>query len=248
MINIKSLKELELMRAAGNIVAETHEKLKEVIKPGISTMELDTIAEEYIRKCGAIPAFKGYEGFPASICTSINEQVVHGIPGAVILKDGDIIGIDIGAVFKGYYGDAARSYGVGTITDIAQKLIDVTKESFFKGIEYAVEGNRLSDIGFAIQQYVEQQGFSVVRDLVGHGIGTRMHEEPQVPNYGPKGKGPRLVSGMTLAIEPMVNEGRFHVKVLTDGWTVVTADGKLSAHYENTIAITKSTPEILTML
>jgi methionyl aminopeptidase len=248
MINIKSNRELELMRAAGSIVAETHEKLKEVIKPGISTKELDTIAEEYIRKCGAIPAFKGYEGFPASICTSINEQVVHGIPGTVILKEGDIIGIDIGAVYKDYYGDAARSYGIGIITDIAQKLIDVTKESFFKGIEYAVEGNRLSDIGFAIQKYVEQNGFSVVRDLVGHGIGKNMHEEPQVPNYGPKGKGPRLVAGMTVAIEPMVNEGRFHVKVLPDGWTVVTADGKLSAHYENTIAITKDAPEILTML
>ncbi len=248
MISIKSARELEMMRAAGNIVAETHLRLKEVIKPGITTKELDTIAEEYIRKCSAIPAFKGYEGFPASICASVNEQVVHGIPGPIILKEGDIIGIDIGAIYKGYYGDAARTYGIGDISDIAGKLIMVTEESFFKGLEYAVEGNRLSDISYAIQQHVESNGFSVVRDLVGHGIGTQMHEEPQIPNYGPKGKGPRLVSGMTLAIEPMVNQGRYAVKVLPDGWTVVTADGKLSAHYENTIAVTGSTPEILTLL
>ncbi|MFZ5353460.1 MAG: type I methionyl aminopeptidase [Bacillota bacterium] len=248
MISIKSTRELELMRTVGGIVAETHEKLKEVISPGITTKELDVLAEEYIRKCSAVPAFKGYEGFPASICTSINEQVVHGIPGPIVLKEGDIIGIDIGAIYKGYYGDAARTLPVGEISDMAKKLIRVTEESFFKGLEYAVEGNRLSDISHAIQQHVESNGFSVVRDLVGHGIGTKMHEEPQIPNYGPKGKGPRLVSGMTLAIEPMVNQGRYAVKVLSDGWTVVTADGKLSAHYENTIAITGATPEILTML
>lgn len=248
MINIKSKREIELMRSAGSIVAEVHEKLKEVIKPGITTIELDRIAEEYIRKCGAIPAFKGYNGFPASICTSINEQVVHGIPGSITLNDGDIVGVDIGSIYKEYYGDAARTYKIGKVSDIAEKLIKVTEQSFFKGLEFAYEGNRLSDISNAIQRHVESNGFSVVRDFVGHGIGKNMHEEPQIQNYGPPNKGPRLVAGMTLAIEPMVNQGRFTVKVLSDGWTVITADKKLSAHYENTIAITKGSPEILTML
>jgi len=248
MISIKSPREIELMRIAGRIVAETHEKIKEVIKPGITTLELDIIAEEYIRKCGALPAFKGYSGFPASICASVNQQVVHGIPGAVVLKDGDILGIDIGAVYDGYYGDAARTHGIGKISDQAQKLIRVTEESFFKGMEKAVVGNRLSDISHAVQVHVESNGFSVVRDLVGHGIGKSMHEEPQVPNYGSPGKGPRLISGMTLAVEPMVNQGKFAVKTLSDGWTVVTADGTLSSHYENTIVITDGAPQILTML
>lgn len=248
MINIKSSREIELMRAAGKIVAEAHELLKEVIKPGITTLELDTIAEKYIRKSGGIPAFKGYNGFPASICSSVNEQVVHGIPGPIVLRDGDIIGIDIGAVYNGYNGDAARTHGVGTIDSELQRLIKVTEESFFKGIEYAFAGNRLSDISHAIQNHVEAGGFSVVRDFVGHGIGKRMHEEPQIPNYGPSGKGPRLVSGMCLAIEPMVNQGRYAVKILSDGWTVVTTDGKPSAHYENTIVITNGEPEILTLL
>lgn len=248
MISIKSEKEIELMRVAGRIVAETHEKLKEVIKPGITTRELDIIAEEYIKKNGALPAFKGYYGFPASICTSINEQVVHGIPGPVVLKDGDIVGIDIGAIYEGYYGDAARTHGVGAISSDAQRLIKVTEESFFVGIEYAREGNRLSDISHAIQQYVESHGYSVVRDLVGHGIGRKMHEDPQVPNYGLAGRGPRLAAGMTIAVEPMVNQGKYAVKTLSDGWTVVTADGSLSAHYENTIVITKKAPELLTLL
>jgi methionyl aminopeptidase len=248
MITIKSAKEIELMRIAGRIVAETHEKIKEVIKPGITTKELDIIAEEYIRKCGALPAFKGYYGFPASICASVNEQVVHGFPGPVALKEGDIVGIDIGAVYEGYYGDAARTHGVGNISSEAQRLIRVTKESFFAGIEYAREGNRLSDISHAIQSYVESHGYSVVRDLVGHGIGKKMHEDPQVPNYGAPGRGPRLAAGMALAIEPMVNQGKYAVKTLSDGWTVVTADGTLSAHYENTIIITKGAPEILTLL
>lgn len=248
MISIKSLKEIELMRTAGRIVAETHEKLKEVIKPGITTKELDIIAEEYIRKCGALPAFKGYYGFPASICASVNEQVVHGIPGHVVLKDGDIIGIDIGAIYNGYYGDAARTHGIGKISSDAQNLIKVTKESFFVGIEYAREGNRLSDISHAVQSYVESHGYSVVRDLVGHGIGKKMHEDPQVPNYGAPGRGPRLAAGMALAVEPMVNQGKYAVKTLSDGWTVVTADGSLSAHYENTIIITKEAPELLTLL
>lgn len=248
MISIKSAKEIELMRVAGRIVAETHEKLKEVIKPGITTKELDVIAEEYIRKSGALPAFKGFHGYPASICASVNEEVVHGIPGSIILKDGDIIGIDIGAIYEGYYGDAARTHGVGAISSDAQRLITVTQESFFAGIALAREGNRLSDVSHAIQSYVESHGFSVVRDLVGHGIGKSMHEDPQVPNYGSAGRGPRLAAGMALAIEPMVNQGKYAVKTLNDGWTVVTADKSLSAHYENTIIITKDAPEILTLL
>lgn len=248
MISIKSAKEIELMRIAGRIVAETHEKLKEVIRPGITTKELDIIAEEYIRKSGGLPAFKGYYGFPASICTSINEQVVHGIPGHVVLKDGDIIGIDIGAIYEGYYGDAARTHGIGEISSSARKLIQVTEGSFFAGIEYAREGNRLSDVSHAIQSYVESHGYSVVRDLVGHGIGKKMHEDPQIPNYGSAGRGPRLTAGMALAIEPMVNQGKYAVKTLIDGWTVVTADGSLSAHYENTILITNDAPELLTLL
>lgn len=248
MISIKSPREIELMRIAGRIVAETHELLREAIKPGITTLELDAIAEAYIRKRGAIPAFKDYNGFPASICSSINEQVVHGIPGPIALKDGDIIGIDIGAIYEGYFGDAARSYGIGNIDKETERLLKVTEESFFKGIEYALPGNRLSDISHSIQKHVESNGFSVVRDFVGHGIGRNMHEDPQIPNYGPPHKGPRLVAGMTLAIEPMVNQGRYAVKVLEDGWTVVTADGKPSAHYENTIVITNGKPEILTLL
>lgn len=248
MISIKSPREIELMRIAGKIVAETLELMKESIRPGITTLELDTLAEAHIRKRGGIPAFKGYNGFPASICSSVNEQVVHGIPGSTVLNDGDIVGIDIGAVYEGYYGDAARSFGIGHISDDLKKLLRVTEESFFEGIEYALEGNRLSDISNRIQKHVEANGFSIVRDFVGHGIGTGMHEEPQIPNYGPPNKGPRLVAGMALAIEPMVNLGRYPVKVLKDGWTVVTADGKPSAHYENTIVITKGKPEILTLL
>ena len=248
MISIKSTREIELMRTAGRIVAETHELLREAIRPGITTLELDVIAEAYIRKSGGIPAFKGYNGFPASICSSINEQVVHGIPGHIELKDGDIIGIDIGAFYEGYCGDAARSYGIGQIDDEKKKLLRVTEESFFAGIKHALAGNRLSDISHAVQKHVESNGFSVVRDLVGHGIGREMHEDPQIPNYGMPHKGPRLAAGMALAVEPMVNQGRYAVKVLKDGWTVVTADGKPSAHYENTILITSGEPEILTLL
>lgn len=248
MISIKSPREIELMRIAGRIVAETHELLRETIRPGITTLELDSIAEAYIKKSGAIPAFKDYNGFPSSICTSINEQVVHGIPGPIALKNGDIIGIDIGAVYGGYFGDAARSYGIGNIDKDTERLLKVTEESFFKGIEYALPGNRLSDISHSIQKHVESNGFSVVRDFVGHGIGKNMHEDPQIPNYGMPNKGPRLVAGMALAIEPMVNQGRYAVKVLKDGWTVVTVDGKPSAHYENTIVVTNDKPEILTLL
>lgn len=245
---IKSDRELKLMRIAGRIVAETFEKLREVIKPGITTKELDQIAEDFIRDQKGIPAFLDYGGYPASICTSINEEVVHGIPGNRVLRDGDIIGIDIGAIYDGYCGDAARTFEVGSVSEKAKHLIKITKESFFKGIEMAVEGKRVQDISHAIQSYVESNGYSVVRDLVGHGIGKNMHEDPQVPNFGRAGRGPRLKAGLTLAIEPMVNMGGFHVRTLSDGWTVVTVDGSLSAHYENTIAITKGEPEILTMI
>jgi len=246
MITIKSSQEIELMREAGRIVADTHRLLEKAIKPGITTKELDEIAEQYIRSQDAVPSFKGYNGFPASICTSVNEQVVHGIPSLNKLKDGDIISIDIGAIYKGYHGDAAKTYPVGNISEEAARLIRVTEESFYEGIKYAVEGNRLSDISSAIQQYVEKHGYSVVREFVGHGIGRQMHEEPQVPNYGNPGRGPRLRAGMTLAIEPMVNAGKYHVRILSNNWTVVTADNSLSSHYENTIAITNGAPEILT--
>ena len=248
MINVKTVHEIELMRIAGRIVAETFEKLKEIVKPGVTTKELDVLAEEFIRKSGAIPAFKGYHGFPGSICSSINKVVVHGIPGPTVLNDGDIIGIDIGTIFEGYFGDAARTYIVGNASDEAQRLVKVTEESFFEGIKFAREGLRLSDISHAIQKHVETNGFSIVRDYVGHGIGKVMHEELQIPNYGLPNRGPRLVQGMTLAIEPMVNQGTWKVKVLNDGWTVETLDDMLSAHYENTILITKEDPEILTRL
>ena len=248
MIIIKSKKEIELMREAGKIVADTHELLKEAITPGISTLELDKIAEENIRKYNAIPSFKGYGGFPGTICASINEQVVHGIPGNQIVKEGDIISIDIGAYYKGYHADAAKTHGVGIISEENRKLIEVTKESFYEGIKFAKLGYRLSDISHAIQAHVEKHGFSVVRDLVGHGVGSELHEDPQIPNYGPPGKGPRLQAGMVLAIEPMVNAGRYQVKTLADGWTIVTIDGKNSAHYEHTIAITEDEPLILTKL
>ncbi|PAB58195.1 type I methionyl aminopeptidase [Anaeromicrobium sediminis] len=248
MIIIKSKKEIEYMKEAGKIVAYTHELLREYIKPGITTKELDHIAENEIRKHGAIPAFKGYHGFPATICASINEEVVHGIPGLKTLEDGDIISIDIGAVINGYYGDAARTHAVGNVSEEASRLIQVTKQSFYEGLKFCKEGYRLSDISHAVQKYVEENGFSVVRDFVGHGIGQNMHEDPQIPNYGLPGKGPRLKSGMVLAIEPMVNMGSYHVKTLLDNWTVVTIDGKYSAHYEHSVAITEDEPIILTTI
>lgn len=248
MITLKSPQEIKLMREAGRIVAETHELIRKAIKPGVTTKYLDAMAEEYILKRGGTPAFKGYGGFPASICASINHEVVHGIPGLKRLEEGDIISIDIGVLLQGYYGDSAKTHGVGQISQRAQQLIDVTRESFYQGLQFAREGYRLSDISNRIQTHVEAQGFSVVRDFVGHGIGTQMHEEPQIPNYGPPGKGPRLKAGMVLAIEPMINAGTYEVKVLTDGWTVVTLDGEYSAHYEHTVAITTDEPEILTVL
>lgn len=248
MIIIKSEKEIELMRIAGKIVAETLLLVEEKVKPGITTAELDRIAEEFITKHGAKPSFKGLYGFPASLCISVNEQVVHGIPGGYVLKDGDIISVDCGACINGFHGDAARTFAVGNVSDEAKDLIRVTKESFFKGIEYAKVGNRLTDISHEIQSYVEASGFSVVRDFVGHGIGRVVHEDPDVPNFGKAGRGPKLVSGMTLAIEPMVNVGTYKVKTLKDDWTVVTSDGSLSAHYENTVVILPDGPEILTLI
>ncbi len=246
-MNIKSDTELEYMRSAGKVVADTLAMIQEVIKPGITTAEIDKLAEEFILAQGAIPSFKGYGGFPGSICASVNDVVIHGIPNDTVLVEGDIISVDCGAILNGYHGDAARTFPVGSISKEAQHLIDVTKESFFKGIEKAVVGNRLTDISAAIQKHAESFGYSVVRDFVGHGIGTAMHEDPQVPNYGTAGKGPKLVHGVVLAIEPMINMGNYKVKIKPDGWTVVTSDGKLSAHYENTIAITNDGVEILTL-
>lgn len=236
------------MRDAGRVVAETFEVLRDMVKPGITTKELDAKAEDFILSKGARPAFKGYGGFPATLCTSVNEQVVHGIPGLRKLENGDIISIDCGAVINGFVGDSALTLPVGSITSEAQELLRVTEESLYNGIAQAMEGNRLTDISHAVQKCVEKQGMSVVQDYVGHGIGSKMHEDPQIPNFGPPGRGPRLKQGMTLAIEPMVNLGTFEVRTLPDNWTVVTLDGKLSAHFEHTIAITDDTPEILTKL
>ena len=246
MILVKSSTEIEYMREAGRIVAKVHSVLKDMIQPGITTKELDEIAERIILEHGAQPAFKGYGGFPATICASVNEEVVHGIPGDRMLREGDIISIDVGALKNGYYGDSAKTYPVGQISAKAEKLIRVTRESFYEGLKFCKVGYRLSDVSHAIQTHVEAEGFSVVRDYVGHGIGASLHEDPQIPNYGPSGKGPRLTAGMVLAIEPMINAGRFTVRVLGDNWTVVTADGSLSAHYEHTVAITDEDPVILT--
>ena len=248
MIIIKNDIEISLMRKAGKIVGETLLLLEKKVKPGITTAELDKIAEEFITKHGAKPSFKGLYGFPSSLCISVNEQVIHGIPSDYLLKEGDIISIDCGAFIGGFHGDAARTFPVGKISLEAEKLIKITKDSFFKGIEYAKIGNNLSDISHEIQSYVETAGFSVVRDYVGHGIGRKVHEDPNVPNYGKAGKGPKLVKGMVLAIEPMVNAGKHYVKTLKNGWTVVTKDSSLSAHYENTVAITPDGPEILTLV
>lgn len=254
MITIKNKTELDIMKKAGEIVALAHEEVRKNARPGMTTLELDKIAEKVIRSHGAIPSFKGYEGidgaidFPGSICASINEEVVHGIPSNRVLKDGDILSVDIGACYNGYHGDAARTVPIGNVSKEASDLIKVTEESFFKGVEKAICGNRIIDIAGAIEDYVKDHGYSVVRDYVGHGIGTKMHEDPAVPNYRSRFRGPRLQEGMALAIEPMVNVGTYKVRVLENKWTVVTADGKLSAHYENTIAITREGPIILTML
>lgn len=248
MIKYKKHHEIDLMRKAGRIVAETLLLVEENIRPGITTAELNRIAEEFIIKCGAKPSFKGLYGFPSALCISVNEEVVHGIPGEYILKDGDIVSVDCGACFNGFHGDAARTFPVGNVSIDAERLIKVTKESFFEGIKFAQIGNRLTDISHEIQRYVEASGFSVVRDYVGHGIGRSVHEDPEVPNFGKSGKGPKLTEGMVLAIEPMVNVGDFKVKTLRNNWTVVTRDGSLSAHYENTVAILPDGPEILTLI
>lgn len=247
MIIIKSDQQIEYMKRAGKVVGDTLARIEEIIKPGITTVEIDKLAEEIILKQGAKPSFKGYSGFPASICASVNDEVVHGFPDTRILQEGDIVSIDCGAMLNGYHGDAARTFGVGNISRDAAKLIQVTEDSFFQGFKKALIGNRLTDISYEIQMYIESFGFSVVRDYVGHGIGRSIHEEPEIPNFGRPGRGPRLVRGMVLAIEPMVNMGKYNVKTLQNEWTVVTVDGSLSAHYENTIAILDEGPEILTM-
>ncbi len=247
-IHIKTQEQIEKMKVAGQILARLDEILKREIKVGVTTKELDAIAEDYIRSQGAIPSFKGYGGFPGSVCTSVNDEIVHGIPSDRKLKQGDIISIDMGSYIGGFHGDAARTYAVGEIAPEAQKLIDVTKQSFFEGIQYAKQGCRLNEIGTAIQKYVEKNGFSVVRDYVGHGIGRKLHEDPSVANYKEQRKGVTLKQGMVLAIEPMVNMGSYQLKVLKDGWTAVTKDGLYAAHYENTVVITSGEPEILTLL
>lgn len=248
MIIIKNDTEIEYMRHAGKLVGETLNMLEEAVKPGVTTAELDKLAESFIRKHNAVPSFKGYGGFPASICTSVNEEVIHGIPSSnKVLHEGDILSVDCGAILNGYQGDAARTFPVGKISEEAAKLIKVTKESFFKGAEKAVVGNRLTDISHTVQEYVEGFGYGVVRDYVGHGIGKEMHEDPEVPNYGRAGRGPKLVHGMVLAIEPMVDIGTYRVKTQSNNWTVVTMDGSLAAHYENTVAILDNGPEILTL-
>ena len=252
MITVKSQRELDKMRKAGEVVAMIFQKLSEIIAPGITTVELDKAADEVIRSAGAIPSFKGvpcaYGGmdFPGSICTSVNSEVIHGIPGDRVLDEGDIISVDAGAILDGYHGDAARTFPVGKISPEARDLIYHTEEAFKHGMAQAVEGNRIRDISAAVQDYAESKGYSVVRDYVGHGIGTEMHEDPAIPNYRTRERGVKISNGMTLAIEPMVNMGTWHIKVLGNQWTVVTADGKLSAHHENTVAVTPGGPEILT--
>lgn len=247
MIIIHSKEQLNLIRASSRIVAEVLKELIKLIKPGITTRELDETAEAMIRERGGRPAFKGYKGFPATICTSINEEVIHGIPGLRVLKEGDIISLDMGVKYKGYFGDSATTVTVGEVSSDIKKLLRVTRQALFEGIKKARAGNRLSDISHAIQSPVEKNGFSVVRDFVGHGIGDSLHEEPQIPNFGRPNQGPRLKPGMVLAIEPMVNMGNFEVEIKQDNWTAVTCDRQPSAHFEHTVIVTEDKPEILTM-
>lgn len=247
MITLKSAREIELMRRAGKITAAARALAGEMVEPGVTTQEIDKAVYRFIRSQGAEPSFLNYNGYPASICISVNDEIIHGIPGKRVLKEGDIVSVDVGAFIGGYHGDCAATYACGKISDEAQRLIDVTKQSFFEGIRYAREGGRLSDVSHAIQEYVERNGFSVVREYVGHGIGRNMHESPEVPNFGLPGHGPKLLRGMTLAVEPMVNAGTAAIKQMSDGWTVKTRDGKYAAHYENTILITPDEPELLTV-
>lgn len=247
-VSIKSAREIELMRAAGKILEKVHDNLGKELKAGMSTWEIDRLGEEIIRSYGCIPSFKNYNGYPASVCVSVNDEVVHGIPSRKhLIQEGDIVSLDIGVIYKGYHSDAARTHGVGELSQEAALLIERTRQSFFEGIKYAKEGNHLHEISNAIAAYAESFGYGVVRDLVGHGIGTRLHEDPQIPNFTQKSRGVRLKAGMTLAIEPMINAGRFDVVWQEDNWTVVTQDGSLSAHYENTILVTSGEPEILTL-
>ena len=245
-ISIKNPEEIELMKEAGRILAITHEELKKAIKPGITTYDIDKLGEEVIRSYGCTPSFLNYCGYPASICVSINEEVVHGIPSRTrYINEGDIVSLDAGVIYKGYHSDSARTYGVGEISPVCTDLIKVTKQSFFEALKVARAGNHIKDIGVAVERYVLQHGFDVVVDLVGHGVGKNLHEEPDVPNFATRRRGPKLKAGMTIAIEPMVTVGDYHVNWLDDGWTVVTADGLAAAHYENTILITESEPVIL---
>jgi len=247
MIAIKNERELTLMRQACKITAAARALAGEMVKPGVSTKQIDKAVYDYIVSQGARPSFLNYNGFPASACISVNDTVIHGIPGEYILQEGDIVSVDVGAFYQGFHGDCAATFPCGAISTKAEKLIQVTKQSFFEGLRFAKSGHRVSDISHAIQTYVESNGYSVVRSFVGHGVGAQLHEEPEVPNFGAAGRGPRLIPGMTLAIEPMVNMGVHDVRILKDGWTTVTADGKLSAHYENTVLITDGEPEILTV-
>ena len=246
MITIKSKHELKIMQKAGQISKAALLAAGDLVAPGVTTRQLDEAARRVIEKDGAKPAFLGYAGFPATICCSINDEVIHGIPGDRVIQEGDIVSIDTGAIYEGYFGDNAATFGAGKISEEAQKLIDVTRQSFYEGIKFARKGQRISDISHAIGAYCEARGYGVVREFVGHGIGTKMHEAPEIPNFGAPGHGPRLMPGMTLAIEPMINIGTWKVKVLPDGWTVKTLDGSLSAHYENTVLITEGEPIILT--
>ena len=246
MITLKSPHEIELMRRAGKITAAARALAGEMVRPGVTTQEIDSAVEHFIRKQGAVPSFLHYNGYPASACISVNDEVIHGIPGKRVLQEGDIVSVDVGAYIGGFHGDCAATFPCGHVSPEAQDLIDVTRQSFFEGIRFAKEGCRLQDISAAIQAYVESHGYSVVREYVGHGVGAHMHEPPEIPNYGHPGRGPRLLRGMTLAIEPMVNAGSPAIRVLPDGWTVKTLDGKWAGHYENTILITDGEPEILT--
>ncbi len=247
MIPIKNEREIDLMRRACKITAAARALAGEMVRPGVTTQAIDKAVHDFIVSQGATPSFLNYSGYPASACISVNNTVIHGIPDGRVLNEGDIVSVDVGAYIGGFHGDCAATFACGEISPEAQKLIDVTRQSFFEGIQYARQGNRVSDISHAVQSYVEANGFSVVRAFIGHGVGANLHEEPEVPNYGKPGRGPRLIRGMTIAVEPMVNVGTHEVHVLKDGWTTVTADGKLSAHYENTVLITDGEPEILTV-
>jgi len=247
MISIKNERELECMRQACKITAAARALAGEMVRPGVTTLEIDKAVHDFIVAQGAKPSFLGYGGFPGSACISVNDEVIHGIPGKRVLQDGDVVSVDVGAYFRGFHGDCAATFACGEISPLAQKLIAVTRQSFFEGLKFARQGNRVSDISHAIQSYVESHGFSVVRSFVGHGVGANLHEEPEVPNFGSPGRGPRLVRGMTLAVEPMVCAGHYDVRVLRDKWTTVSADGSLAAHYENTFLITDGEPEILTV-